>query len=86
MGEGPEAEYEVLFLQFVCGIIVTLEAAQDGHVTKDGDREGQEREGGVRRGLGEFQVGVKGVSKVNELFKLLMGAEADTVIKVEEEE
>eukprot|EP00061_Rhincodon_typus_P000801 g12776.t1 len=27
-------EYEVLFLQFACGIIVTLEEAQDGYVTQ----------------------------------------------------
>eukprot|EP00061_Rhincodon_typus_P010537 g34901.t1 len=27
-------EYEVLFFQFACGIIVVLEEAQDGHVTK----------------------------------------------------
>eukprot|EP00061_Rhincodon_typus_P008997 g32113.t1 len=30
----PEAEYEVLLLQFVCGITVTLEEGQDGHVTQ----------------------------------------------------
>eukprot|EP00061_Rhincodon_typus_P012305 g37948.t1 len=30
----PEAEYEVLLLQFLGGIVVTLEAAQDGHVTQ----------------------------------------------------
>eukprot|EP00061_Rhincodon_typus_P001025 g13496.t1 len=30
----PEAEYEVLLLQLACGIIVTLEEAQDGHVMK----------------------------------------------------
>eukprot|EP00061_Rhincodon_typus_P015510 g43222.t1 len=29
-----KVEYEVLFLQFACGVIVTLEEAQDGHVTK----------------------------------------------------
>eukprot|EP00061_Rhincodon_typus_P011289 g36194.t1 len=27
-------EHEVLFLQFTCGIIVTLEETQDGHVIK----------------------------------------------------
>eukprot|EP00061_Rhincodon_typus_P013806 g40405.t1 len=27
-------KYEVLFLQFTCCVIVTLEEAQDGHVTK----------------------------------------------------
>eukprot|EP00061_Rhincodon_typus_P015346 g42962.t1 len=30
----PEVEYEVLFLLFVCGIIVALEEAQDRHVTR----------------------------------------------------
>eukprot|EP00061_Rhincodon_typus_P001702 g15509.t1 len=33
-GRAPKAEYEVLFLQFAGGIIVTLEEAQDGHVTQ----------------------------------------------------
>eukprot|EP00061_Rhincodon_typus_P007838 g29927.t1 len=28
----PEAEYEVLLLQFTGGVVVTLEEAQDGHV------------------------------------------------------
>eukprot|EP00061_Rhincodon_typus_P013247 g39505.t1 len=32
--EVPEAEYEVLLLQFTSGVIVTLEEAQDGHVTQ----------------------------------------------------
>eukprot|EP00061_Rhincodon_typus_P010103 g34131.t1 len=32
--EAPEGEYEVLLLQFPGGIIVTLEEAQDGHVTQ----------------------------------------------------
>eukprot|EP00061_Rhincodon_typus_P011155 g35963.t1 len=32
--EAPKAEYEVLLLQFVGGIIVTLEEAQDGHVAQ----------------------------------------------------
>eukprot|EP00061_Rhincodon_typus_P008051 g30317.t1 len=30
----PEAEYEVLLLQFVGGVIVTLKETQDGHVTQ----------------------------------------------------
>eukprot|EP00061_Rhincodon_typus_P007956 g30142.t1 len=30
----PKAEYEVLLRQFACGVIVTLEEAQDGHVIK----------------------------------------------------
>eukprot|EP00061_Rhincodon_typus_P012536 g38325.t1 len=30
----PEAEYKVFFLQFTCGLIMTLEEAQDGHVAK----------------------------------------------------
>eukprot|EP00061_Rhincodon_typus_P016058 g44074.t1 len=53
-----------------------------------GDREFQEGEGGIRDGLGEFEVGVKGLSKVDELFKLLMGARGSvgTVIDVAEEE
>eukprot|EP00061_Rhincodon_typus_P001902 g16087.t1 len=34
LGKAPEAEYEVLFLQFACGIIVALEEAQDGHTIK----------------------------------------------------
>eukprot|EP00061_Rhincodon_typus_P016881 g45327.t1 len=32
MHKAPKAEYEVLLLQFVGGVIVTLEVAQDGHV------------------------------------------------------
>eukprot|EP00061_Rhincodon_typus_P008614 g31375.t1 len=56
-------------------------------VTGNGDREVQEGEGGVGDGPGEFEVRVKAVSKVDELFKLLMGARgsADTVINVVEE-
>eukprot|EP00061_Rhincodon_typus_P016391 g44584.t1 len=34
MAVGSEAEYEVLLLQFACGIIVALEDAQDEHVIK----------------------------------------------------
>eukprot|EP00061_Rhincodon_typus_P017091 g45635.t1 len=65
------------------GIDVSVEA-----VTRDGDREAQEGEGSNGDGPGEFEVGVKGVSKVDELLKLLVGAQgsADTVINVAEEE
>eukprot|EP00061_Rhincodon_typus_P006852 g27913.t1 len=31
--QAPEADYEILLLQFAGGVIVTLEEAQDGHVT-----------------------------------------------------
>eukprot|EP00061_Rhincodon_typus_P011185 g36020.t1 len=60
--------------------------ALDG-VTRDGDGEVQ-GEGDIRDGPGEFEVGVRGVSKVDELFNLLMGARgsANTVINVAEEE
>eukprot|EP00061_Rhincodon_typus_P008640 g31432.t1 len=52
------------------------------------DREVQEGEGGFGDGPGEFEIGVKGVGKVDELVKLLVGARgsADTVIDVAEEE
>eukprot|EP00061_Rhincodon_typus_P007869 g29977.t1 len=57
-------------------------------VTKGGDREVQEGERGIRDGPGEPEVEAKGVSKVDELFKLIMGAQgsADTAIDVAEEE
>eukprot|EP00061_Rhincodon_typus_P017654 g46443.t1 len=57
-------------------------------VTGDGDREIQKGVGGVRDDQHNFEVGVKGVSKVDEVFKLLMGARSstDTVIHVAEEE
>eukprot|EP00061_Rhincodon_typus_P013956 g40669.t1 len=57
-------------------------------VTRDGDGEAQEGERSIRDGPGEVEVGVKDVSKVDELFKLLMGARggADTIIDVAEEE
>eukprot|EP00061_Rhincodon_typus_P003259 g19653.t1 len=57
-------------------------------VTRDGDREVQEGEGGIRDGPGEFEVGVRSVSKVDELFKFLVGIQgsAYTVIDVAEEE
>eukprot|EP00061_Rhincodon_typus_P003608 g20509.t1 len=57
-------------------------------VTRDGDREVQEREGGIGESPGEFEVVVTGVSKVDELFELLVGAGggADTVIVITEEE
>eukprot|EP00061_Rhincodon_typus_P018218 g47307.t1 len=57
-------------------------------VTRDGNGEVQEGEGGIGDGPGELKVGLKGVCKVDELFKLLMGARGstDTVIDVAEEE
>eukprot|EP00061_Rhincodon_typus_P004798 g23453.t1 len=57
-------------------------------VTRDGDGEVQEGEGGIGDGPGEFEVGMKGVGKVDELFKLLMGVRgsADTIINVMGEE
>eukprot|EP00061_Rhincodon_typus_P003629 g20553.t1 len=36
LGNAPEAEYEVLLLQFADGVIVTREEAQDGHVIRGG--------------------------------------------------
>eukprot|EP00061_Rhincodon_typus_P008924 g31979.t1 len=64
------------------------ETMSDVEVIRDGNREMQEGERGVGDGPSEFEVGVKGVNKVDELFKLLMGAQgsADTVINVAEEE
>eukprot|EP00061_Rhincodon_typus_P008024 g30260.t1 len=41
-------------------------------VTRDEDGKVQEGEGGIGDGSGEFEVGVKGVSKVDELSKLLV--------------
>eukprot|EP00061_Rhincodon_typus_P009248 g32600.t1 len=57
-------------------------------VTRDGDGEVQEGVGVIRDGSGEFEVGVEGVSKIDELFKLLVGAggSIDTVIEVMVEE
>eukprot|EP00061_Rhincodon_typus_P006752 g27732.t1 len=57
-------------------------------VIRDGDREAQEVGGGIGNGPGEFEVGVKGVSKADELFKLLVGAQGSTgaVINVAKEE
>eukprot|EP00061_Rhincodon_typus_P018010 g46988.t1 len=54
-------------------------------VTRDGDGDVQEEEGGIGDGPGEFVVGVKGA---DELFKLLLGAQgsANTVINIAEEE
>eukprot|EP00061_Rhincodon_typus_P013296 g39585.t1 len=56
-------------------------------VARDGRGAVQEGEGGIVDGPGEFEVRVKGVGKVDELFKLI-GARgsADTVISVAEEE
>eukprot|EP00061_Rhincodon_typus_P007221 g28702.t1 len=58
-----------------------LFCALDG-VTRFGDGEVKDGEEGIRDGPGELKVGVKGVSKVDELFKLLMGTRGsiDTVI------
>eukprot|EP00061_Rhincodon_typus_P003803 g21010.t1 len=55
---------------------------------EDGNGGVQEGDGGIGDGLGEFEVGMKGVSKVDKLFELLMGARSsvDTVINVTEEE
>eukprot|EP00061_Rhincodon_typus_P011105 g35883.t1 len=57
-------------------------------VAGDGGREVQEGEGGIRDGPGEFQIRVKDVGEVDELFKLLVGlpSSTDAVIKVVEEE
>eukprot|EP00061_Rhincodon_typus_P010011 g33946.t1 len=54
----------------------------------DGDSEIQEGEGGIGDGPDEFEDVVKVVSDVDELLKLLMGAQgsANTVIDVAEEE
>eukprot|EP00061_Rhincodon_typus_P003446 g20092.t1 len=57
-------------------------------VARDGNGEFQEGERGIRYGPGELEVGVKGVSKIDELSKLLMGVRgrAKTVIDVTEKE
>eukprot|EP00061_Rhincodon_typus_P002239 g16967.t1 len=57
-------------------------------VARDGNREVQEGERGIKDGPGELNVGVEGVSEVGELFELLVGARggADTAIDVTEEE
>eukprot|EP00061_Rhincodon_typus_P010208 g34321.t1 len=57
-------------------------------VTRYGNGEVQEEEGRVRDGPGELKVRVKGVSEVDELFKLLMGEQVsgDAVINVMAEE
>eukprot|EP00061_Rhincodon_typus_P006649 g27511.t1 len=69
------------------GLFCALEGGE-GAVTRDGGGEVQEGEKGIGDGPGEFEVGVKGISKVDEQFKLLVGAQgsADTVIDVTEEE
>eukprot|EP00061_Rhincodon_typus_P013604 g40079.t1 len=120
---GSQAEYEVLLLQFVGGVIV-LEEAQNGHVsqgvgggvkmvrdrkvliivhraqifrelvtesahvTGDGDGEAHEVKRGIGDGPGEFEVGVKGAGRVDELFEHLMGAQGSTniAINIAEEE
>eukprot|EP00061_Rhincodon_typus_P000200 g10884.t1 len=57
-------------------------------VARDGNREIQEGERGIRDGPDELQVGVEGVGEVDELVELLVGAQCgtDTVIDVMEEE
>eukprot|EP00061_Rhincodon_typus_P005979 g26134.t1 len=52
------------------------------------ETEVQEGEESIGNGPGEFEVGVKCVRKVDELFELLVGARggADTVIDIAEEE
>eukprot|EP00061_Rhincodon_typus_P006981 g28189.t1 len=52
------------------------------------ETEVQEGEGGIGDGPDELEVGVKGVTKVNELSKLLVGSRGsiDTAIDVAEEE
>eukprot|EP00061_Rhincodon_typus_P002281 g17073.t1 len=56
-------------------------------VTRDGDGEAQEGERDIRDGPDVHKVGVEGVSKVDELFEIPVGArgDADTVIDVTEE-
>eukprot|EP00061_Rhincodon_typus_P017942 g46884.t1 len=48
-------------------------------VTRDGDGKVQEGQGGIRDGPDGFEVGVKDVSKVDELLKLLVGARDEGV-------
>eukprot|EP00061_Rhincodon_typus_P008041 g30297.t1 len=78
---------------FGCGIRLQMaEVVEndklDAEIVGDGDGEVQEVGRGNGDGPGEFEVGVKGVDKVDELFKLLMRAQgnADIVINVVEEE
>eukprot|EP00061_Rhincodon_typus_P005911 g25997.t1 len=73
----------ILCLEFMLSGPLCFEA-----VTRDEDGEVQEGEGGIGDGPGAFEVGLTGVSKVNELFKLLVGARGgvNTVINVAEEE
>eukprot|EP00061_Rhincodon_typus_P007954 g30140.t1 len=80
----------------VIGGVVEVAVGVDGFETDigansvggDGDGEVQEGEGGVRDGPGEFEVRVKGVGEVDELFELFVGARSstNTVINVVEEE
>eukprot|EP00061_Rhincodon_typus_P010863 g35463.t1 len=57
-------------------------------VTREGDREAHEGEGGIRDGPADFEVGMKVVRKVDKLFKLLVETRgsADKAIDVAEEE
>eukprot|EP00061_Rhincodon_typus_P019025 g48458.t1 len=57
-------------------------------VSRDGDGEVQEGDGGVRNCLDEFEDGVEGVGKVDELLKLVAGARGsnDAVINIVEKE
>eukprot|EP00061_Rhincodon_typus_P015934 g43884.t1 len=70
------------------GIYVVVEVAKDDALDVEVGIEVQEGEGDIRDGPGELEVGVKGVSKDDELFKLRMGARSstDTVIDESEEE
>eukprot|EP00061_Rhincodon_typus_P014074 g40874.t1 len=54
----------------------------------DGDREIQERVGRVRNGSVEFENGLEGISEVDELLKLLVGAQGSTdmVVNMTEKE
>eukprot|EP00061_Rhincodon_typus_P019188 g9757.t1 len=57
-------------------------------VARDGNKEVQEGERGIRDGPGELKLGVEGFGEVDELFDLLVGARGgvNTVINVTEEE
>eukprot|EP00061_Rhincodon_typus_P016665 g44996.t1 len=61
--QAPEAEYEVLLLQFADGVIVTLKEAQDGHVT-------QALGGGVKM-VGDQKVLLFVMYRVQVLYKMV---------------
>eukprot|EP00061_Rhincodon_typus_P016185 g44263.t1 len=87
-GEGMTSDGAVGLLVAEVADDDALDAEVDGVVfTGDGDGEVQEGEGDVGDGPGEFEVRVKGVRKVDQLFKLLIGARdsANTLINVAEE-